>query len=71
MVTNYGVGGGLQNGSGGASEVLPPQKKGAEEVLAIGLLIGEWKKCPPFKKKRGGGREKIYPVLRGGGRKKF
>ena len=34
LVTNYGEGG-LQNGRGGASEVLPLRKGGAEKVLAI------------------------------------
>ena len=34
MVTNYGEGG-LQNGRGGACEVLPLRKGGAEKVLAI------------------------------------
>ena len=33
LVTNYGEGG-LQNGRGGAREVLPLQKGGAEKVLA-------------------------------------
>ena len=36
VVTNYGEGGGgLQNGRGGANEVLPLRKGGAEKVLAI------------------------------------
>ena len=36
LVTNYGEGGGgLQNGRGGAREVLPLWKGGAEKVLAI------------------------------------
>ena len=34
MVTKYGEGG-LQNGRGGAREVLPLRKGGAEKVLAI------------------------------------
>ena len=35
LVTNYGEGGGLQNGRGGAREVLPLRKGGAEKVLAM------------------------------------
>ena len=36
MVTNYGEGGGLQNGRGGAREVLPLRKGGgAEKVFTI------------------------------------
>ena len=34
-VTNYGQGGGYKTGGGGAREVLPLQKGGAEKVLAI------------------------------------
>ena len=34
MVTNYGEGG-YKTGGGGACEVLPLQKGGAEKVLAI------------------------------------
>ena len=33
------------------------------EVLAI--VMGKRKKFPPFKKKRGGGRKRFYPALRG------
>ena len=51
LVTNYGEGGGgLQNGRGGAREVLPLWKGGAEKVLAI--LKGGHKKFSLFK--RGG-----------------
>ena len=42
LVTNYGEGGGLQNGRGGAREVLPLRKGGAEKVLA--MLKGGHKK---------------------------
>ena len=35
LVTNYGEGGGLQNGRWGACEVLPLRKGGAENVLAM------------------------------------
>ena len=35
VVTNYGEGGGVQNGRGGAREVLPLRKGRAEKVLAI------------------------------------
>ena len=36
LVTNYGEGGGLQNGrGGGAREVLPLRKGGTEKALAI------------------------------------
>ena len=34
LVTNYGEGGGLQNGRGGAHEALP-QGGGAEKVVAM------------------------------------
>ena len=42
LVTNYGEGGGLQNGRGGAREVLRIRKGGAEKVLA--MLKGGHKK---------------------------
>ena len=35
LVTNYGEGRGLQNGRGGAREVLPLRKGGAGKVLAM------------------------------------
>ena len=42
LVTNYGEGGGLQNGRGGARKVLPLRKGGAQKVLA--MLKGRHKK---------------------------
>ena len=47
----------------------PYEKRGLDKVLAI--LKGGRKMFPLFKKKRGGEREKFYPVLMGGGHKKF
>ena len=41
LVTNYGEGGGLQNGRGGPREVLPLRKGGTEKVLA--MLKGDTK----------------------------
>ena len=44
MVTNYGEGGELQNGRGGARDVLPLRKGGMEKVLAM-LKGGGQRKC--------------------------
>ena len=35
LVTNYGGGGGLQNGRGGTSQVLPLQKGGRAQTFTL------------------------------------
>ena len=82
LVTNYGEGGGLQNGrGGGACEVLPLQKKGggAENVLAM-LKGGGHKKFwgspytlgGSFSHIVGGGGHVKYSLFKkGGGAKRF
>ena len=71
-----GGGGGLQNGRGMASEVLPSQKaEGAEKGLAmLKRGGGGYKKLLGIFNMRGwssshaeGGHKKFYPVLKGGG----
>ena len=69
LVTYYGEGG-LQNGrGGGAREVLPLRKGGAEKLLA--MLKGEHKKFwGSFNHIVGGGREK-FPLFKRGVAKSF
>ena len=68
LVTNYREGGGgYKMGRGGACEVLPLRKGRGGKSLSH-TEGGGRAKFPLFKR---GWREKFYPVLRGGGRKKF